>query len=172
MPLLSASLLGLLSLCSAHAIHHHHHHQHHQQHEVRGLVNADGGLDVLNDTRSVPEIAKRASDPADFSWIKRWAAVGDSFTAGIGSGTPLGSALSNKADWDCSRYDRSYAQVLNRAFGPSVDNFQFVACSGDRTEDIYTQVQNMQGNLDLVILTAGGNDLCLVREHPSPSPAV
>lgn len=25
-------------------------------------------------------------DPADFSWIKRWAAMGDSFTAGIGSG--------------------------------------------------------------------------------------
>jgi hypothetical protein len=26
-----------------------------------------------------------ASDPADYSWIKTWAAVGDSFTAGIGT---------------------------------------------------------------------------------------
>lgn len=104
---------------------------------------------------------KREDDPADFGWIKRWAAVGDSFTAGIGSGTPLGSALSSYDDWKCSRYDRAYGKVLNRAFGSAVDNFQFVACSGDRTEDIYKQIQDMEGELDLVIMTAGGNDLCL-----------
>lgn len=104
---------------------------------------------------------KRDDDPADFGWIKRWAAVGDSFTAGIGSGSPLGSALSSADDWKCSRYDRAYGKVLNRAFGSAVDNFQFVACSGDRTEDIYKQIQDMEGDLDLVIMTAGGNDLCL-----------
>ncbi|POS68608.1 hypothetical protein DHEL01_v212998 [Diaporthe helianthi] len=104
---------------------------------------------------------KRGGDPADFGWIKRWAAVGDSFTAGIGSGTPLGSALSSNDDWKCSRYDGAYGKVLNRAFGGAVESFQFVACSGDRTEDIYKQIQDMEGELDLVIMTAGGNDLCL-----------
>lgn len=36
-----------------------------------------------------------------------------------------------------------------------------MACSGDRTEDIYKQIQDMEGDMDLVIMTAGGNDLCL-----------
>lgn len=152
--LFSASLLGLLGLSRALIIP--------RQGHSGGLVNANGLVDLLNDTISDPLIVKRDGNPADFSWIKRWAAVGDSFTAGIGSGTPLGSALYSQADWECSRYDRSYVEVLNRAFGPSVNDFQFVACSGDRTEEIYTQVQNLEGNLDLVIMTAGGNDLCLV----------
>lgn len=151
--LLSVSL-GLLSLGSALIIPH--------DRQVHGLINSDGVLELQNGTISSPLTFKRDQDPANFGWIKRWAAVGDSFTAGIGSGSPLGSAISNEADWKCSRYDRSYVQVLNRAFGPTVDNFQFVACSGDRTDDIYTQVQKMDGNLDLVIMTAGGNDLCLV----------
>lgn len=104
---------------------------------------------------------KRDSDPSDFGWIKRWAAVGDSFTAGIGSGEQLGSVFHNQNNWKCSRYDQSYPMVLNRAFGPAVDDFQFVACSGDRSEDIYEQVNDMDGDLNLVIMTAGGNDLCL-----------
>lgn len=130
------------------------------------LVNALGGeLALVNETTlQDPLVVKRDGDPTDLSWITRWTAVGDSFTAGIGSGSPLGSIISSQADWQCSRYDRSYPEVLNRAFGKSVEDFQFVACSGDRTEDIYTQVQNMDGELDLVIMTAGGNDLCLVSK--------
>ncbi|KAK9414533.1 putative SGNH hydrolase-type esterase domain-containing protein [Seiridium unicorne] len=150
---LSVACLGLLGLCDALIIPRHQH--------LHGLVNSAGLVDVVNATSSEPLILKRDGNPADFSWIKRWAAVGDSFTAGIGAGSAIGSALYSEADWECSRYDRSYVKVLNRAFGSTVDNFQFVACSGDRTEDIYTQVQNMDGELDLVVMTAGGNDLCL-----------
>lgn len=50
---------------------------------------------------------------------------------------------------------------MENAIGPSVNNFQFEACSGDRTGDIYGQVDNLQSDLDLVMMTAGGNDLCL-----------
>lgn len=130
---------------------------------LSGLVHGKLGLaDLLNDTIMDPVVLnKRDGNPADFGWIKKWAAVGDSFTAGIGAGSPLGSALSSRADWECSRYDRSYVKVLDRAFGET--GFQFVACSGDRTEDIYAQVQNLDGDLNLVMMTAGGNDLCLVR---------
>ncbi|KFX89375.1 hypothetical protein V490_07060 [Pseudogymnoascus sp. VKM F-3557] len=118
---------------------------------------AGGGISNL--------LSRAATDPTDFSWVKRWAAVGDSFTAGIGSGTPLGSIFSNgldpTADWYCARYDQSYPIIVNDALGPSVESFQFTACSGDRTGGIYKQIQDMSGNLDLVIMTAGGNDLCL-----------
>lgn len=139
------------------------------------LVDRNGTLIIpddapLTDSLLPDSLAKRAGDPADFGWIKKWAAVGDSFTAGIGAGVPLSPAQTElrrrgsegtDEDWACSRYDRSYAKVLDRAFGDT--EFHFVACSGDRTGDIYDQVRNLDGGLDLVVMTAGGNDLCLVR---------
>lgn len=146
--------LTLLSLCHSLIIPRHR--------EFHGLVSSHGHVDLLNKTISDPIILKRDGSPTDFSWIKKWAAVGDSFTAGIGSGNPLGNIFSDAASWTCSRYDRSYVSVLNRAFGSSVEDFQYVACSGARTGGIYDQVQEMDGDLDVVIMTAGGNDLCLV----------
>ena len=113
-----------------------------------------------------PKIRPRDDDPSDFGWVKRWAAVGDSFTAGIGSGSPLGNFLTETPDdntWYCARYDTSYPMIINDALGGSVEDFQFVACSGDRTGGIYKQIQELEGDLDLVVMTAGGNDLCLVR---------
>lgn len=45
--------------------------------------------DINNDTvKRSSRLNGRANDPTDFSWVKRWAAVGDSFTAGIGAGSP------------------------------------------------------------------------------------
>lgn len=98
-------------------------------------------------------------NPSDFSWMKRWAAIGDSFTAGIGSGNQMGTVLT--PDWYCSRYSYSYVKILNYAFGPSIQDFQFTACSGDRSTQVYEQATSLKGPLDLVMLTAGGNDLCL-----------
>lgn len=135
------------------------------------VVNIQEAVKTGNNTISIDRIPspdllfKRDGDPSDFGWIKRWAAVGDSFTAGIGSGVQMGGVFQNQEDWKCSRYDQSYPMVLNRAFGPAVNNFQFVACSGDRSEGIYEQVNAMSGDLNLAILTAGGNDLCLVCER-------
>ncbi|KAH7028739.1 uncharacterized protein B0I36DRAFT_431744 [Microdochium trichocladiopsis] len=48
-------------------------------------------LDPVDTEGSVLEaLTKRATDPANLGWINKWAAVGDSYTAGIGSGVPLG----------------------------------------------------------------------------------
>lgn len=105
-------------------------------------------------------------DPGDFRWIHRWAAIGDSFTAGIGAGNLYSK---DKEDWRCSRYDRSYPARLELAFGGGPSFFQYLACSGDRTEQIYEQVQKMEGDMDFVVLTAGGNDLCLVRRYSTLS---
>ncbi|KAM7213470.1 SGNH hydrolase-type esterase domain containing protein [Rhypophila decipiens] len=118
------------------------------------ILNNDNVSHTDGNVNSV--LVRRDDNPADFGWIKRWAAIGDSFTAGIGSGHQLGSAFHNKDDWKCSRYDESYPMVLNAAFRPSVNNFQFVACSGDRTGGIYDQANKVSGDLDLVIMTAGG----------------
>lgn len=121
-----------------------------------------------NVTRALsPKVRPRDDDPSDFGWVKRWAAVGDSFTAGIGSGSPIGNPLTESPyqdDWYCARYDTSYPMIMNDALGSSVEDFQFLACSGDRTGGIYKQIGELEGDLDLVVMTAGGNDLCLVSE--------
>lgn len=113
-----------------------------------------------NETSQSFLLTQRAGpDPADFGWIKRWAAIGDSFTAGIGAGNLYSR---EKEDYQCSRYDHAYPALANNKFGPAVEDFQYVACSGDRSVQIYDQITKMQGNVDLVMMTAGGNDLCLV----------
>ena len=138
-------------------------------------------------------LRKRADeDPSDFSWVKRWAAIGDSYTAGIGSGRALGKwtdgehldiglkdakapvfnitlpnlDISGHDNWYCARYDMSYPMIISRLFGTHVDDFQYAACSGDRAGQIYQQAKQIEGDLDLVMMTAGGNDLCLVSFLP------
>lgn len=123
----------------------------------------------VNDTTNVPRssLQARAADPADFSWVKRWSAVGDSYTAGIGSGRQPGEFFHKRDDWYCSRYDLSYPYLVNGTLGASVDDLKFPACSADRSQQIFGQINEMNGNLDLVLMTAGGNDLCLVCIIPS-----
>ena len=53
--------------------------------------------------------------------------------------------------------------IVNRLLGSYVEDFQYAACSGDRAGQIYQQAKQIEGDLDLVMMTAGGNDLCLVR---------
>ncbi|KAF3384737.1 Lipase 1 [Penicillium rolfsii] len=98
------------------------------------------------------------TDPEDFSWIKNWAAVGDSFTAGIGSGNVYSSQTSDRS---CSRYDYSYPAIMNQFFGASVKNFTYSACSGAASVDIASQISGLSSGLDVAVMTAGGNDLCL-----------
>ncbi|KAG8167197.1 hypothetical protein KVR01_002886 [Diaporthe batatas] len=64
-------------------------------------------------------------------------------------------------EWKCSRFSYSYPQIVQQALGSSVKNFQYFACSGHRTDGIEEQAKKLEGDLDLVVLTAGGNDLCL-----------
>ncbi|XP_014562015.1 hypothetical protein COCVIDRAFT_11367 [Bipolaris victoriae FI3] len=104
---------------------------------------------------------RRDGDPTDYSWVKSLVAIGDSFTAGIGSGNHLGSVFHDENSWLCSRYDLSYPMLVYNTIGSSVKDFQFPACSGDRSVQIFEQVEKLKDNIDMVIMTAGGNDLCL-----------
>jgi len=130
---------------------------------------------VSVETSAPQNLTKRADDPSDFSWVNRWAAIGDSYTAGIGAGVAMGDMLteelsitlpngiiSGHGDWYCARYDMSYPMIVDRLLGGQVEDFQFHACSGDRSQQIYQQAQQLDGKLDMVMMTVGGNDLCLV----------
>lgn len=109
------------------------------------LVGRDDGLDTST----------------DFSWIQHWAALGDSYAAGIGAGTvrPEADAAS------CSRYDEAYPSLMETYFGDppsgSFRSFQFYACSGDTSKMIRDgQVPRLNdGSQDFITLSAGGNDV-------------
>jgi hypothetical protein len=91
-----------------------------------------------------------------FSWIQRFASVGDSYSAGLGSGDRL--------DWSCSRYAQSYPNILHTSLlGPNPNRtHQFLACSGaTSTEILQKQIPALENDLDLLTISAGGNDIGL-----------
>ena len=111
-------------------------------------------------------------DPFDLSGLKSLAAIGDSYIAGIGAGT-LVSAADAK---DCSRYNGSYANVLNNWIGGGPGRrFSYLACSGATSPEILeNQVPNVPDNTQAMLVSAGGNDVglsdileaCVFAYHP------
>ncbi len=96
-------------------------------------------------------------DPTDPSWIENYAAIGDSYAAGIGAG----DVLSGNGDVACSRYDGAYPVLLNNSFGAQ-SKFQFLACSGDESTHVKDQINKLDDNSqDLITVSAGGNDVLL-----------
>lgn len=94
--------------------------------------------------------------PSKFPWIRKFASIGDSYAAGLGAGTRL--------DWSCSRYSHAYPYLLqNSLFGhDSKRTHQFLACTGaTSTMILETQVPALDTNLDLITISAGGNDIGL-----------
>ena len=98
-------------------------------------------------------------------------ALGDSFSAGPGAGTPISPEQST-----CGRTDGSYVYQLHQDMGVvakpnshlyNETTFGFNACSGAVTTDVQSlQMQNATGpynpfiaGADLYTLTVGGNDL-------------
>ena len=81
----------------------------------------------------------QSSDPDDLSFIKKWAAIGDSYAAGIGAG--------NVVDKGCSRYDGSYANLVNVQLDEDTSSidFTYVACSGAKIPDITAQANSLDG---------------------------
>lgn len=99
---------------------------------------------------------------ADWGWVKSYAALGDSYAAGIGVG-----ALESASDaTECSRYDGGYPRKVQSIV--NAENFQFVACSGDVSKDVVEKqgfkLQNTdpfrnEKKFDLITVSAGGNDV-------------
>ena len=84
-----------------------------------------------------------ASDPL------RYAALGDSYSAGVGGGYEHGR---------CQRSPNAYPRIIAKS--DSIELSRFVACSGATTEDVLAdQVDALDPQIDLVTITIGGNDL-------------
>ena len=98
----------------------------------------------------------QSSDPDDLSFIKKWAAIGDSYAAGIGAGSVV--------DKSCSRYDGSYANLVNVQLGEDTTNidFTYIACSGAKVPAITAQANSLHGGQQMITISAGGNDAQLV----------
>ncbi|KAL6885245.1 carbohydrate esterase family 3 protein [Trichoderma longibrachiatum] len=110
-----------------------------------------------------------AFDESDLSFIKRLAAIGDSYSAGIGAGNRLRTflnALNPHSDWACSRYDNAYPYLINedsRLGSPVNRKFQFESCSGAVTADVVKkQIPRIDSGQQVILLSAGGNDAELV----------
>lgn len=91
-----------------------------------------------------------------FPWIQSFASIGDSYSAGLGSGSRL--------DWSCSRYASSYPHILHTSLlGPNPNRtHQFLSCSGaTSTEILEKQVPLLSDDIDLLTISAGGNDIGL-----------
>ena len=98
----------------------------------------------------------QSSDPDDLSFINKWAAIGDSYAAGIGAG--------NVVDKSCSRYDGSYANLVNLQLGKDTTDidFTYIACSGAKIPAITEQANSLDGGQQMITISAGGNDAQLI----------
>ncbi|WDK20854.1 kinetoplastid membrane protein 11 [Colletotrichum graminicola] len=114
---------------------------------------------------SMPILSSRQSledfDPDDLSYIQKLAAIGDSYSAGIGAGNRLGSivnALNPQSNWACSRYDQSYPSFVDgdvRLGNRATRNFQFKSCSGATSSEVIEhQIPKLNGNQDVILLSA------------------
>ena len=99
----------------------------------------------------------QSQDPDDLTFINKWAAIGDSYAAGIGAG--------NVVNGYCSRYDGSYANVVNLGLGTDTKdiNFSYEACSGAKIPEITKQANSLDGGQQMITISAGGNDAELMK---------
>lgn len=84
----------------------------------------------------------------------RYAALGDSFSAGFGAG----DYLSDAASLACARSNLAYPMLLSDKHA-TLDDVEFVACSGAYTADLLAaQLSVLDKYTKVVTLTIGGND--------------
>ncbi|MER7406767.1 SGNH/GDSL hydrolase family protein [Streptomyces sp. NPDC000070] len=80
-----------------------------------------------------------------------YAALGDSYSSGVGAGSYISSS------GDCKRSTKAYPYLWATAHSPA--SFDFTACSGARTGDVLSgQLGPLSGTTGLVSLSVGGND--------------
>ncbi|MCX4760888.1 SGNH/GDSL hydrolase family protein [Streptomyces sp. NBC_01275] len=80
-----------------------------------------------------------------------YAALGDSYSSGVGAGSYISSS------GDCKRSTKAYPYLWNAAHSPA--SFTFAACSGARTGDVLAnQLGGLNSATGLVSISVGGND--------------
>lgn len=97
-----------------------------------------------------------AALPADARPVVSYAALGDSFSSGVGAGDY------DPSSGDCLRSPHAYGPRWAAAH--HVADFRFPACSGATTRDLLRrQLPALGPETTLVTLTLGGNDIAYVR---------
>jgi lysophospholipase L1-like esterase len=108
--------------------------------------------------------------------VRNWIAIGDSFSAGPGAGKEWNDGKDGRpsgGSGHCMRRLESYPPVLQadaQMPGPNgpqsgKPSFNFVSCTGDTTVELLdttiqnNQLEQIQGQTDLVTLSIGGNDV-------------
>lgn len=96
----------------------------------------------------------------------RYVALGDSYSAGEGLAENNGPYIAG-GDPDCHRHSRGYPPLFR--FGSSPPALNFFACSGAKTENIWSVPQDQEpvqlshpevnAQTELVTMTVGGNDI-------------
>ncbi|KDN81704.1 SGNH/GDSL hydrolase family protein [Kitasatospora cheerisanensis] len=80
-----------------------------------------------------------------------YVALGDSYSAGVGSGSYTSESGS------CSRSTNAYPYLWKNSHAPT--SFKFVACSGATTNDVLAnQISSLSSTTTLISITIGGND--------------
>ncbi|KAF2488266.1 SGNH hydrolase [Lophium mytilinum] len=114
------------------------------------------------DSQAFELMARDGLPNTDFSWVKSFVALGDSYAAGIGIGELTGDSDASA----CSRYTGAYGLKMKDIIQPN--SFQFLACSGDLGKDVVSkQLPKLQpvyfsltpAQHDLITVSAGGNDV-------------
>ncbi|KAH7369710.1 SGNH hydrolase-type esterase domain-containing protein [Rhexocercosporidium sp. MPI-PUGE-AT-0058] len=122
---------------------------------MTSLLQVSALLALFGFVTSTPIRAENKSEACVFSLPSSYAALGDSFAAGLGSG------FSVDDDIKCQRQNGSYPSQLFELnpFNGNPSAFDFVACSGDELDDIDVQVAKLaHKRFDLITLTISGND--------------
>ncbi|WP_354645117.1 SGNH/GDSL hydrolase family protein [Kitasatospora camelliae] len=86
-----------------------------------------------------------------FAASERYAALGDSYSAGVGAGSYTSES------GGCKRSTKAYPYLWKNAHAPAA--FAFAACSGARTGDVLNnQLSVLDSSTTLISITIGGND--------------
>ena len=89
-----------------------------------------------------------AGIPAHAATAVHYAALGDSYSSGVGAGGTSGS---------CAQSPNAYPALWAKANSPA--SFTFAACSGAKTSDVISsQLSSLSASTTLVSITIGGND--------------
>lgn len=109
----------------------------------------------LEELLNARTLRNRAEEDSIFSWVRNYAALGDSYAAGIG----IGQLRKEKDAYDCSRYDGGYPEKVQEAVQSNV--YEYIACSGDTTKEVLEKQLGKlsQPQYDLITMSAGGNDV-------------
>ena len=113
------------------------------------MVAVMAGISALTVAFAAPTGAEAAPVPlAPVNYV----AMGDSYSAGVGSGSYIAASGS------CDRSTKAYPYLWAAAHAPA--SFAFVACSGAKTTDVSAnQLSALSATTTLVSISIGGNDL-------------